>query len=443
MATPLGRTFHALRRRPAILVRLILVTISIASFLAIARDLAGQNEWSVGIANLATAANIHVQLVLQALILSWLWRTVSLRTVVTGFLIGFGPIAYLTIVVNRFVNDVMGRLGVNDFFSHTWVAAAAVGESFWAGPVEEMMKVLPLILLVVWSRSGLRRQSGPLDFAVLAASVGAGFGFAEDTFQLGSPYWRWQWTGWDDISGTLGPYVTNPTLNAALYAFYRLDLHFLRFSLGPVTLFPEMIDGGPIVFLGHGTYPLAFGLALGLVLHSPRTRRSAAVWIVPTLVLLWGIVDHVASNMWGSFPQPSLLTLVATLSLHGRLLPLALVVGWVVASVASHRTVVRHADPETRLFWQQVRYDGYRAMGVNGAAAFISDVLEYLRLRRRLAFGLFRYSDCPAEDAPKLVPGLLATRTAAYLLAERLRAQPRRDIPLPVVRKLARAMPVT
>ncbi len=109
--------------------------------------------------------------VLYLLILSIGSRTIPLHLVLAAFLAGGGIVMLTTLLVQTVV---LGVLSVQ------WSSARVV----LAGYSEEILKIAPLCLILwrgPWRH--LRYTATPVDFALLGAAVGFGFGYVEDLFR--------------------------------------------------------------------------------------------------------------------------------------------------------------------------------------------------------------------------------------------------------------------
>jgi hypothetical protein len=381
----------------------------------------------------------QVPLMLMLLVVSWPWRTVPLRSVVAFFFIGFGPILLLTIVsqailmatpLHEWVADLGRSMTLSD-----GVGLGDIHANVWAPITEELWKVAPLLVVFFWRGSLLRRQGGPLDFAILAAATGAGMGFAEDILTLRGPFW--------DVPGS-------PLLGLGFGQAYILLLVNV-FSAFPLSAFPDFQFGyqGVVgilnpsveelpfgaIWAGHGVLPAAFGLALGGAVLLRRCYRTRLVYLLPVLVLIWTTYEHFLGNWYRDFTcadAPSnLLCTVASLDLLGGLLPLAAIVGWVGATIASQRILRAHraSDPALFVSRAEVAAAGYPGGTLRRWWSVIRDGRAYVRERNRTAFGFFHFNAAPEPMQQQMSLRLLATRTRGRILAERLRNRTVPEVP--------------
>jgi len=379
----------------------------------------------------------QVPLILELLLLSLPWRTVSARTVARFFFIGVGPIFLATVLtqallvaspLHGWLSDLSGDMALANIGGLKNVHA-----SVWAPITEEIWKIVPLLLLLKWGQSHLRTQGGPLDFAILAAATGAGLGFAEDLFQLGGPEWS------TPASPLLGLGVGTLYLALVANPLNRFPLPVVDFDLsyqGVVGILDPSVEQLRLgaVWAGHGVLPLAVGLAIGFAVLG-RGRFGRLVYLLPLLILLWAIWDHFVAN-WYSFATcgradaPTLCGL-AKVDFTGGLLPLVAIAGWALAMLVSQRLVGRRraADPALALAPTQVLPAAYRGTGALWPIRFLGDVLHYLGMRSRSAFGWFQMELAAPGERPARAEPLVAARLQTAILAARLRNEPMPALP--------------
>jgi hypothetical protein len=107
---------------------------------------------------------------------------------------------------------------------------------------------------------------------------------------------------------------------------------------------------------------------------------------------------------------------------HKRLV----VIGWVVATVISQRVIAQHraADPHAYVALSEISPAAYRGAGVRAPLQLAADLVRFLRLRNRTAYGLYLLAPDTARGLRQQPLRLYATRLRALLLAERLRGGP-------------------
>jgi RsiW-degrading membrane proteinase PrsW (M82 family) len=165
-----------------------------------------------------------------------------------------------------------------------WEPTDVQAELFVAGPVEEVLKLLPLALVgaVAWHR--IRRFSAA-DFLVVGAAAGAGFQLTEDLIRR---------------------ITTSPGFLASVY----MDGPNLT-NYGPLTLFPGWGQYDGVEFAGHGVTTAMVAAGIGIAVMGQRWRG----WLVPVLLLCWVIFDHTVFNSiagLGGFVMSDAMTWVHT-----------------------------------------------------------------------------------------------------------------------------------
>jgi hypothetical protein len=424
MTTPgapsLGKRLWPRVRRFGV-IRLVLVLVAVVAFGYLWLQLHGR---------LPEATVWQIPLVLELLVLSLPWRAVSTGTVLRFFFIGFGPVFLATVATQsllvaspldgalRDVSRSMEDAGVGNLGSRVATVYAPITEELW--------KIIPLLAALAWGRSRLWAQGGPLDFAVLAAATGAGMGFAEDLFVLGSLGWS---TPGSPLLG-LGAgtawvtLVVNPLLRVPVdLSNFDLDYQGLMSVVIPSLRVPD----GAAVWPGHGIMPMAFGLALGWAAVVRRRAGPRLALAIPVAVLAWSVWDHFIANWYradtcSGAGEPALCGL-ARIDLAGAVLPLAVVGMWVLATIAAIRLAARHAaaDPPTRLARSELSTAVYRGAGPTWPLRFARDVFRYLRLRNRVANAWEAIDRAKGSRRTRLADEAAGAWANAALLALRLR----------------------
>lgn len=349
------------------------------------------------------------------------WRSVKWRTVASFFMIGFGPVFLLTALVAWGIDAA----GVEDMIRGWLNSMAASGTDLRltdvpadviAPVIEELFKVLPLLVLFWWRGSGLRASAGPLDYAVLAGATGAGLSFAEDIFvhiHQGLP------GPTSSIFGLgMGPIYAN------LVGVDRPGFVFTgrsRFADTFAFFFPEMQEVLGMVWSGHGALALGTGLALGLAVWWSRRRGNRWFYLVPIAILLWTMVEHMLTNWYGGAAcgtSPSPLCTVASIGLHGRVFPLVVLAGWGYATWVSgrHLRAFRGVDPTLALSKGSVDRTSYA--GRRGSMRIWSDRFDFYRWRRKTAYGAFHLQ--ARKVTGRQVASAMASRLETLLLKARL-----------------------
>jgi hypothetical protein len=387
----------------------------------------------------------QVPLVLELLFLSVLWRTVSARTVVRYFFIGFGPIFLATVITQTILIATPLHGWLQDLSTQLLLSGVgslgAIELTIWAPISEEIWKIVPVIVLAWWGRSHLRSQGGPLDFAILAAAVGAGLGMAEDLFQLGGVAWTTPASPILGLGiGTVYLVLVN-VINAFPIPVVVPDLDY-QGIVGILNPSVEELQSGAI-WAGHGVLPMLVGLALGFAVLG-RRRFGPLVYVLPVLALLWAIWDHFVANWYSSVvcsgADPYGLCTMAGFTLNGALLPLVAIAAWLVAMLVSRRAVARHTGelPELALARPQITTKAHRGSGPTWPLRFAADLLHYLVLRGRSAFGGTQYERSSKGKRSAEADALVAVRLQEASLAARLRGDAVPQLPAAVRHRATR-----
>lgn len=250
-------------------------------------------------------------------LLSYRWRTVGTWETVRFWITGFFPVALVSYLLAEPLEWLIGTGNLQT--------------GFWVPLVEEVVKVLPLLLWATLMRP--RHRHGTLtDFWILGFAIGAGFSFHEDAL-----YGRLVASGFHD--GLTG------------------------------TLFPMMLTGSQNV-ITHAGWTAIAGFGVGLFAMY-RTR----VWSYPVAAtfLAFAVLDHAAIN-WRGTGAEFLRTVVA----DGRTGEMLLLLT-VVAAVGHDWYALRWASRRDNLFPDPTVRDDLRALG----SATIADRLGLLAARQR------------------------------------------------------------
>jgi len=204
---------------------------------------------------------VELWFLIEIILLTSLTRTISLKqgalALLMGIFLGFGA--------SFIIGSLFELIGVDGAL-----------RSFTMPVIEEVAKVLPILVLLK-SVGGIKRPRLNLsDFAFLGACSGAGFSMLEKYF-------------WDYISFpfTYGPHIG--------------DLYFFSDALGVYA------GGGEFGYIGHAaaTVFVALGLGLGYQL----LRKKKAFWFVAAFVpFAWVSLEHIILNYYYT-PNGSAITL--------------------------------------------------------------------------------------------------------------------------------------
>ena len=408
--------------------RLVLLVVAVLAFgyLVLARN-----------GRFAEGTAWQVPLVLELLLLSLAWRTISARTVMTFFFIGFGPIFLATVVsqallaatpLHGWLEDRSFDLARSNFGS-----LGSIDANVWAPISEELWKVVPLLVLVRWGRSHLKTQGSPRSTSPSSQAPRAR---------------AWAWPRTCSSSAASPVHAGQPAARARRRRRVRGlrreptqpgSLPMFDFDIsyqGVVGIFDPSVEELQLgaIWPGHGVLPLAFGLALGLALLW-RRRAGILVYALPAFFLLWAIWDHFVAN-WYSFARcdradaPTLCGL-AHLDGTGAAFPVVAIGLWVVGSLVTRRLIARHRAADPAFAASRVRFSPalYRQTGATWPLSFARDVLRYWRMRTRLAIGWAGLEAIPSGRRGATADALLPVRVEALALAARLRNE--RLPPLP------------
>ena len=166
-------------------------------------------------------------------------------------LFGFSNVVmtWVTVVIQMGLNAMAGG-GVTDVLG-----------GIIAPITEEIMKVLPVIVLYASPRPRVRDAFGATDWMLCGAACGAGAQVWEDVLI------RWQ------------------------HSFPRNAPNIFGFPL-----ISGYTDNGRAVFAGHVTTAAFIALAIGWARYI-KGRSKVAAYLPALIVLLWMIVDHAGNNL--------------------------------------------------------------------------------------------------------------------------------------------------
>lgn len=370
-----------------------------------------------------------VPFLLTIAILSFPWRTVTWKQLVGFFLLGMGPV-FLLVALSQFgianspVED-WTRSGLDRLADAGFdLRLTQLQPHLWAPITEEAWKVAPLIVVVWWRRSGLRDLGGPIDYAVLAGASGAGMGFSEDLLRM-FDYAALHALPHPNSALGLGRLYQNLVGGEAnAYLTFISGHRHSRFTDTVSFVLPEMHIQQHVVWSGHGATALGIGLALGLAVWERRRRGNRVFYLIPGVVFLWAVWEHMMVNWYsgvGCEHSPSLLCTLAAIDLRGRIYPLAIIAAWGYALYLSNSAIgaLRTADPPLNLRRQDLNLNSYRSEGWRGWLSLVPNLLDFWRLRRRTAYGAFHLQHARAVP-PWQTLSLLTVRTRALILRQRL-----------------------
>jgi len=236
---------------------------------------------------------------LTFIILTSFTRSISLTRVFGFFLLGASLAPLLSLLLSYPFQLALGSQ--NDIVGDVFVPI-----------IEESIKVLPLLVLVVTPRSRLRNASGLSDFLLIGAALGGGFNLTEDLLR------GWDWSRMLTLRAGphIGPLFLFPTLDQQT-GIYGRDIPLL-----------------PNVYLGHGAAIALVGLCLGFALLYGRSGIRRLLWLMPLFAWGWVIWDHMFFNLSSQHAlQGWQDTLSLVFGLHGNLAPWVLFVLVILAII--------------------------------------------------------------------------------------------------------------
>lgn len=315
------------------------------------------------------------------------WRSVSWSTLLGLFMAGMGPVLVSVVLVQRLIEltpleEWVRTVSGSDAFSGISGFVPFPSTVFFAPILEEIFKVLPLLILVVWKRSRIRTLAGPVDYAVMAGATGAGFGFGEDILvylsqgNLRGPTGDW-------FALRLGPVYRS--LFDVTPAPFDSDYTNL-FSV----FFAEMQYIGGVVWSGHGGLAMGLGLTIGLSVWGARRLKTKLVFVAIPIVYLWVVWEHIIANWYGGAGcarDDVFMCTLADVDLTGRIFPIVALAGFGLAIYMCSKAIryYRSQDP----FLESLDSDSFSISGGFVAAMrYISDWFAARRSRRKAAYGV-------------------------------------------------------
>lgn len=265
--------------------------------------------------------------------------------------------------------------------------------SVWvAGPTEEVLKLVPLAVVIVFSRNRASRF-GIVDHILLGAACGVGFGLVEN------------------VSRGLSDLATRGLLDA-----FTVMEDGVGHTYSLFTLFPGWVAETSIESSGHAVWTGLVAGGIGLA-----RRYGRVLWSPLVLALLgWVCLDHMAWNeqagIFSSGLLPEEVQTVHALLGSGFATRPALLAMIVLAVWLDYRTlgkVHRELPPvpgksgngngsppvfllailtELSLQWKVLRR----------APSMYPQAIAFLRSRRELGYGLHHAAGSPRRDAPPL-----------------------------------------
>jgi hypothetical protein len=366
--------------------------------------------------------------------LSTPWRSVSWSNIFMFFLAGMGPAYLLTLLLQWLLNLGPVEDFTRDLLESTGIVF--VDSAIWAPLTEELAKVTPLLFVLLWARSGFRTLAGPIDYAVVAGTTGAGLAFAEDiTVHISQGYLFGPTSSVFALD--LGPIYQN-LVGSRPGAFDSGYTNIMSF------IFPEMQPIGGVVWSGHGALAMGLGLSIGLTVWAYRRVRSRFLFVIPVVVYLWVAWEHMMANWYGGAgcgQRDFVLCTLVDLDLKGRIFPVAVLAALGLGAYMSRGAVRYLRERDQSLSSEGFTLDAYRSNGVRGAISYVHDWFAFRRWRRKAAYGvdkLVQADRIKREDAEVV----LAARWRAAYIRRRLVGNERSELPAEVAERVNALTPL-
>lgn len=371
------------------------------------------------------------------------WRTLSFATLFGLFMIGMGPVYLAALGAQLFLGigpieglmrDLVDGLASAGFTS----PIPNINKVIWAPVTEEVLKVVPLLVLLFWKGSGFKTLSGPIDYAVAGGVTGAGFALAEDiSVRMGQGFLEGPPS--DVFALRLGPLYRDLVGSRPGGRFGRSD-----FADNASFFFPEMQEIFGVVWSGHGALAFGTGLSIGLAVWLRRRLDSRLFYLAPPLVLLWAIWEHMMANWYGgagcSRRDVTMCTL-AGFDLRGRIFPILVLAGFALAVYLSGSVLRSYRRTDLALAGERLAFDELLASGWRKALSTIKDTLAFNRWRRRASYGTFHLEHMSRPLKFDML-AVLASRTRALVVARRLAGDPAEPIPEEAEALMTRVTPI-
>ncbi|MEX1169782.1 MAG: PrsW family glutamic-type intramembrane protease [Chloroflexota bacterium] len=276
-------------------------------------------------------------------ILAWLLlvtsftRTLPLRTLAAFWFVGVFPVMALNLVIARPMDDLLG--------------GRELAYAYLGPLVEELIKPLPVIAFFVYRARRREWNLSATDGLLLGFMVGAGFAFHEDAGYSRVFGAGFDATPWNALFPTIG---------------------YFRGTLTPY----------------HDTLAALVGLSIGFAF---LYRRYRLAWVVPVVVWLIVLAQHVTGNLMdisGRAPLPA--EILSGLLLGGRA-PLAMLLIGIVLAVVLEARILRSIGRRDPLF-PSIRLPEFLRVlqrPTAGSLRRLQAIRVYARQRRSLYYTLW------------------------------------------------------
>ena len=229
------------------------------------------------------------------LLLTWPVRALPLSSFSLLFFVGLLVVSHVTVLLQFLLKGI--------FLPPSWSNEGIFLDNVFLAPIsEEILKLLPLVLLLIRKETRARTAFGATDLMLCGLAIGTGFHLFEDVL--------------------IGP-IEVPTAGPVL---------------GGLPLVPgverQVVRGRPdVVFIGHAAGTAFMGLALGWSRYLKKRWRYVPVLVV----LVWMMWCHAMYNGSDAFSRGSWVFVTAPLT---RLAPWVFLLA-VVATVVFEWTLLR------------------------------------------------------------------------------------------------------
>jgi RsiW-degrading membrane proteinase PrsW (M82 family) len=246
------------------------------------------------------------------------------------------------------------------------------------GPiVEETVKLLPLLLLLLLSRRV--RSFSLTDYLLVGAATGTGFDFLEEVVRT--------WAKQQQTSGLFG------------FLYEAFDTTELVWEID--TLFPGYFRNGDVISPGHHVWTAFVALGIGMA-HRLRQRWGRKAFLLPGFLFIWAVFDHGAYNA-SLNGLSSGVELLYLLSGYGHFFKWGFVVALIMAVFWDFREINRVSNRLPRLPKEKMIEPVSEFLTL--CLAFLKGrqewghALLFLRERRQMAFSLlYRDKTSPSKE---------------------------------------------
>src|SRR5690606_23002001 len=251
------------------------------------------------------------------------------------------------------------------------------------GPlVEETVKLLPLLLLLLLSRRV--RSFSLTDYLLVGAATGTGFDFLEEVVRTWAIHHR--------TSGLFG------------FLYEAFNTSELVWEID--TLFPGYFRNGDVISPGHHVWTAFVALGLGMALRL-RQRWGRKAYLLPGILFLWAVFDYGVYNVSlnGLSPGVELLDLLTG---YGHFFKWGFVVALIAAVLWDFREINRVSDrlprlPKKELIEPVTEFLTLCRAFLKGRQEW-GHALLFLRERRQMAFSLLHGDEATSSKEPLDTP---------------------------------------